>query len=91
MASKCPACKYNNSDGALVCNLCGEKLASEAELNVDLAGLASGDQVQVQPAEQDDELWLHCPPFNPIVPTRMRRATASARSSLAELTLPDRP
>lgn len=87
MAVKCPACKYNNADRALACNLCGEKLAREAELNVDLAGLVSGDDVLVQPLDADDELWLHCPPFNPVPLPRDRKFTIG-RSSNNDLVLP---
>jgi pSer/pThr/pTyr-binding forkhead associated (FHA) protein len=86
MALKCPACKYNNADGALVCNLCGEKLASQAEIAVDLSGLAAPAAPGGR-AGGGQDLWIHCPPFNPLPLPRDRKFTIG-RSSSNDLVLP---
>ena len=87
MPVKCQACKYNNADGALVCNLCGEKLAGAAPLAVDLSGLAAdkGAAKAGPPAAKD--LWIHCPPFNPLPLPKDRKFTIG-RSSGNDLVLP---
>lgn len=84
MSVKCPACKYSNKDGALVCNLCGEKLATEG-VGVDLAGIAA-DPATPPPAPAG-ALWIHCPPFNP-VPLPTDRKFTIGRSSSNDLVLP---
>ena len=88
MPIKCPACKYANADAALVCNLCGEKLATEGGVKVDLGGVAAPTPSDGSPsAAGGGDLWLHCPPFNPLPLPRGQKFTIG-RSSSNDLVLP---
>lgn len=91
MAVKCPVCKYANKDGALVCNLCGEKLGAVNKTvqvaSLDALGAAAKADVLVEPMAPAGDLWIHCPPFNPVQLPKDRKFTIG-RASNNDLVLP---
>ncbi|MCI0342283.1 MAG: DUF4388 domain-containing protein [Planctomycetales bacterium] len=99
MPVKCPACKYSNKDGALVCNLCGERLGGDKKVvDLGLAGVAGGGAAAEAAAAiaksqagagspGGEELWISCPPFDPLKLPRDRKFTIG-RAPGNDLVLP---
>ena len=81
MPIKCPVCKYANQDTALVCNLCGEKLAREQRtVQVPGTDVPAAAPTPAPPPDEGQQLWLHCPPFNPMPLPKDRKFTIGRTS-----------